>query len=233
MKVHPPAGAEIPAGGAGATCWNRIGVQGDGSCPELVQHIHCRNCPVFSAAAAHLLDREIPAGYLAEWTAHHAAPQPPLASDLQSVVIFRLGVEWLALPTRVLDAVIAVRPIHSLPHRRDGVVLGLANVRGELIVCVSLGKVVSAHRSGGSPKASSRPASERLVVLRRGPSRYAASVDELYGTHRFSRAQLVRPPATVAGAPLTYTAMMLPWAGKAVGCLDDELLFHTLDRSLA
>ncbi len=33
-------------------CWNRIGVRGDGSCPELKRHIHCRNCPVYSAAAA-------------------------------------------------------------------------------------------------------------------------------------------------------------------------------------
>ena len=33
-------------------CWNRIGVRGDGSCPELKQYVHCRNCPVYSAGAA-------------------------------------------------------------------------------------------------------------------------------------------------------------------------------------
>ena len=31
-------------------CWNRIGVLGDGSCPRLAEHIHCRNCPVHAAA---------------------------------------------------------------------------------------------------------------------------------------------------------------------------------------
>ena len=29
-------------------CWNRIGVRGDRSCPELARVIHCHNCPVFS-----------------------------------------------------------------------------------------------------------------------------------------------------------------------------------------
>src|SRR5437588_4360 len=32
-------------------CWNRIGIGGDRTCPELAVHIHCRSCPVFSAAA--------------------------------------------------------------------------------------------------------------------------------------------------------------------------------------
>jgi len=212
-------------------CWNRIGVQGDGSCPQLVGHIHCRNCPVFAAAAAELLDRELPDDYQATWTAHYAADPPPPASTLHSVVIFRLGVEWLALPTIVLEEVVAVRSIHSLPHRRDGVVLGLGNVRGELIVCVSLRKVVGA--ASASDSGPSRQSRERMVVLRRGASRYLASVDELHGTHRLSPAELVPPPTTVAKASHTYTTMMLPWAGRAVGCLDDQLLFHTLDRSLA
>ena len=38
-------------------CWNRIGIHGDKSCPLLIDHIHCRNCAVYSAAATRLLDR--------------------------------------------------------------------------------------------------------------------------------------------------------------------------------
>ena len=38
-------------------CWNRIGIYGDKSCPVLPEHIHCRNCSVYSAAATRLLDR--------------------------------------------------------------------------------------------------------------------------------------------------------------------------------
>ena len=42
-----------------ADCWNKIGVRGDGSCPELEKHIHCRNCPTYTAAASMLLDRDL------------------------------------------------------------------------------------------------------------------------------------------------------------------------------
>src|ERR1700733_11671904 len=49
-------------------CWNHIGVAGDRSCPELETFIHCRNCPVFSAAARTFFDRPAPEGYLAGWS---------------------------------------------------------------------------------------------------------------------------------------------------------------------
>ncbi|MFO6078862.1 hypothetical protein ACLBUY_12210, partial [Pseudomonas aeruginosa] len=38
-------------------CWNRIGVHGDKSCERLAEHVHCRNCEVYAAAATYLLDR--------------------------------------------------------------------------------------------------------------------------------------------------------------------------------
>ena len=49
-------------------CWNQIGVSGDRSCPELETFIHCRNCPVFAAAARTFFDRPAPEGYLAGWS---------------------------------------------------------------------------------------------------------------------------------------------------------------------
>ena len=41
---------ETPALGTVDDCWNRIGVSGDRSCPELQAHLHCRNCSVSSSA---------------------------------------------------------------------------------------------------------------------------------------------------------------------------------------
>ena len=130
-------------------CWNRIGVRGDGSCPELKQYVHCRNCPVYSAGAAELLDADAPASYFADRTAHFAEPAHAEEGETRSVVIFRVASEWLALPTSVVIEVANLLPIHSLPHRPNGVVLGLASVRGELLVCVSLGQVVGAEPLDG------------------------------------------------------------------------------------
>jgi chemotaxis-related protein WspD len=117
-------------------CWNRIGVRGDGSCPELKQYVHCHNCPVFSAGAADMLDADAPDSYFVDRTAHFAEPAPIEKSATRSVVIFRVDSEWLALSTSVVVEVANLRTIHSLPHRSNGVVLGLASVRGELLVCV-------------------------------------------------------------------------------------------------
>src|SRR5271170_5539994 len=136
-----PTPRSDPAGVAVVECWNRIGVHGDGSCPELTQHIHCHNCPTYSAAAARLLDRDVPPGHLEGWTRHFAEPTEVEAKDTLSAFMFRIGADWLAVPAGVADEVAESRAVHSVPHR-SGIVLGLVNVRGELLVCVSLARLL-------------------------------------------------------------------------------------------
>ena len=213
-------------------CWNRIGVCGDGSCPTLPQYVHCRNCPVYSAGAATLLDADVPASYFAEQTAYFAeSARATDKGETRSVVIFRVASEWLALPTPVVIEVANRLPIHSLPHRPNGVVLGLASVRGELLVCVSLLQVV-----GGQPAAPTihgRDAVyERLLVVRREAVHVVCPVDEVHGIHYFHPSELKAVPTTVAKAAITYSTALLPWKGRSVGTLDDQLLFYTLKRSL-
>ena len=53
-------------------CWNKIGVWGNRECVELNKAIHCRNCIVYSSAAAQLLGAELPQDYLERWTTHFA-----------------------------------------------------------------------------------------------------------------------------------------------------------------
>src|SRR5688500_77970 len=124
-QLHIGADATSPAIN---DCWNKIGVRGDASCAELEQHVHCRNCPTYSAAAVQVLDRELPSDYLSNWTSHFATEKAAVELDTQSAVIFRVGTEWLALSTSVFLAISEPKPIHSLPHRRNRVVLGLVNV---------------------------------------------------------------------------------------------------------
>jgi chemotaxis-related protein WspD len=213
-------------------CWNQIGVRGDKSCPELRQYVHCHNCPVYSRGAAEMLDADAPASYFADRTAHfsEAAPVPDGATE--SLVIFQVASEWLALPASVVVEIANPQTIHSLPHRRNGVVLGLATVRGELVVCVSLGRIVGANAIDGTMPGPLPTASQRLLVLRRDGLRVVCPVDSIHGIHRFCAADLSEVPATVARATVTYSTALLRWQGYSVGRLDDELLFHTLRRSL-
>lgn len=211
-------------------CWNKIGVNGDASCPELKKWVHCRNCPVYSAAAVELLNRDLPADYLDEWTRHVAQKKPIPAGDTQSVVVFRLGSEWLALPTKVFKEIVSIRPVHSLPHRRNGVVLGLANIRGELLVCITLRQILQLEETVESNNEKLRTANARLLFIQSEGLRAVCPVDEVFGLHRFHPRELMPVPATLAKATRSYTKGIVSWRQGAVGLLDEDLLFYTLNR---
>jgi len=213
-------------------CWNRIGVHGDASCAELAVHVHCRNCPVYSRGALALLDRAR-VHDLEETARLFAADKQDVARGANSAFLFRVGGEWLGIATSALDEVADLRAIHSLPHRRSGVVLGLANVRGELLVCVSLAQLLGIEplAAEAGPRAR-RQALRRLLVVRERGMRIAFPVDEVHGTHRHDDAELKPAPSTVARATASYSRAVLPWEGHAVGLLDEELLFHSLNRNL-
>ena len=213
-------------------CWNRIGVRGDRSCPELEQHIHCRNCPVYSAGAADLLDSDAPADYLNERTTHFAQPATTVGAQRRSVVIFRVAAEWLSLQTSVVAEVANLLPVHSLPHRQNGVVLGLASVRGELLVCISLGQVIGVEPLPAAARDRRSTVYQRLLVIRRDTVRVVCPVDEVHGLHHFRQRDLKEVPTTVARAAVAYSTALLSWRGRSVGVLDDELVFYTLARSL-
>lgn len=216
-------------------CWNQVGVWGDSSCPRLGEVAHCRNCPVYSSAAARLLHGEPPAEYLSEWTARLALPRPAAeAAKTEAVMIFRLGPEWLALPAAIFQEVAEPRPIHSLPHRRGKVLKGLVNIRGELILCVSLGGAlrIEEQATSHSLNGHSQTTYARLLVVATPGGRLAFPVAEVHGIEPFASGQLQPIPETLALASARFTRGILPWKNRSVGCLDDGPLFHHLNRSL-
>lgn len=220
-------------------CWNQTGVWGNATCPRLEEVAHCRNCPVYASAAAQMLHGEPPAEYLVEWSGRLAAPRAAVETTArESAMIFRLGAEWLALPAAVFQEVAEPRPVHSLPHRRGRLLQGLVNVRGELLICVSLSTLLGIDAASSAPVARDQAARtegtvyERLVVVATEGGRLVFPVSEAHGIERFAPERLLPVPATLALASARYTRGVLSWRGHSVGCLDDGLLFHTLNRSL-
>jgi chemotaxis-related protein WspD len=211
-------------------CWNEIGVQGNASCPQLAQVIHCHNCPVYSKAGVQLLDRPLLPEYRRAWTEHFALEKKLAVPAKTSALLFRINAEWLALPTPAFQEVAERRPVHSLPHRRQGIVLGLVNVRGELLICVSLGRLLGLDRS--PLRESHRLAYDRLLVAKWNSHRFVFPADEVRGIHRFQTPELQEPPATLAKSKLSYTRGILCWQDRTVGLLDADLLFSSLNRSL-
>jgi chemotaxis-related protein WspD len=213
-------------------CWSRIGVRGDRSCTLLAQHIHCRNCPIQASAAHALLERPAPDDYRRTWTEHFARTAPNRDSEMSSVVIFRVGLEWFALPTKTCLEVITARAIHSLPLRSDGVLLGLAAVRGELVVCVSLAVLLSVATSAPDGAIPAVALPKRLLVVGWPEGPIALLVEEVLSVYRHRVEDLRQAPATVAQAQVRFTKAVLSLDGRSIGILDDELLRNAINRRI-
>ena len=224
-----PSAVEAPM----PECWRLIGVAGDRSCPELEVFIHCRNCPVLAEAARTFFDRGAPAGYLDDWRAILEEPAAAPASDTASVLVFRLGGEWLALPTAVLVEVTPLRTIHRLPHRSGGVLAGIVNIRGQLQLCASLHDLVGI--AGGPPMAgdesTGRGTARLLVVERPGEEtadRWVFRVDEVAGVHRVTKGMLRAVPSTVGHAGGRLSSALFAWQDRTVALLDEARVFDGL-----
>lgn len=220
-------------------CWNRIGVRGDRSCERLAAEVHCRNCPVFARAATMLLDRPRPV------SADPAAFDTTLANPVEderhateSVLVFRLGDEWLGLPTRALRQVSPMRTIHRVPHRAHAALLGVVNIQGALRLCIALSTLLGVETSPGDALATKK---RRMLVVDaarnaesagEGPDPVVFPVDDIDGVHRFRLDAREAVPATVAGKTLAHAVAVLRLGERTIGLLDSTILLDTLERSL-
>jgi chemotaxis-related protein WspD len=239
--VDDSSGTNLPSHGPGlGDCWNTIGVSGDRSCPELHTHVHCRNCPIFVGAARSFFDRPAPEGYLADWSRWLAEPVAfgpredrseakgdSLLSrgDAVSVLIFRLGEEWLAFRTETIVEVTLPRPVHRIPHRSNAVFSGVVSLQGQVQLCVSLHGVLGATAMPGL--------SSRLVVLRdtERAETWVFTADEVVGVRRILRNQWRNVPSTLINPAVGFSQAVLSWNERSVGLLDEQRVFGAI-RSL-
>jgi chemotaxis-related protein WspD len=186
--------------------------------------VHCHNCPVFADASRRFLDAAPPAAYLDEWAERLIAPVEETATDLQSVLIFRLREEWLALRVQVLVEVTDPRPVHRVPHRA-GLLAGLVNIRGELHLCVHLAQLLGVQPAGAAAQPNGRA---RMLVVDGGGDRWVFPVDEVDQVYRFSPAELTGAPPTLARAASRLTRAVFAWRERSIGYLDDGRLLQAL-----
>lgn len=185
--------------------------------------------------ARNLLDRPLPPGYREEWARHLARSDAETgqAGELRSIVLFRLGAEWLGLPSALCGEVTEPCRIQSLPHRRDETVLGLANVRGELLVCISLARLLGIDVGDDGGSGGQLAVFRRLMVIGKEDRRVAFEADEVHGVHAFHESECGAVPATIARSVPHATKAVLPWQSRSVGCLDEAVLFDLIDRCIA
>ncbi|MDN6857122.1 chemotaxis protein CheW [Pseudomonas sp. CAN2814] len=226
-----PFGSVLAESGMPAVddCWNRIGVRGDRSCPKLEEHIHCRNCPVHAAAAISLLDRYALSGEGEETLASRSVEAA--VEEGRPHLIFRLGEEWLGLSTRALAEVAPACVVHSLPHQRSPALLGVANVRGTLVACISLGELLGLDsRTAARDDARIVP---RMLILAATGGPIISPVDEVDGIHELDEKAVVAASNQSHAANDRYTRGVMQWRQRSIRLLDQDALLDAATRSLA
>ncbi len=211
-------------------CWKETGIFGDGTCPELTKLIHCRRCPIYAAAGRRHLDRELPTGYLEERATVMAQPKETGAAGNLSVMAFRLCGERFALKTIFFQEAAEPSTVHTLPLKVNRVFRGIANINGELLLCLSIADLLELTAEVG-PDAPP-VAYERMLVVGRDSQRFVFPVEQILGVHRIAQEDLGEVPATVSRSTRSLTRGIFMLNGRPVGLLDEERLFPAMTRSL-
>ena len=212
-------------------CWNRIGVAGDQTCEKLAQHIHCRNCEVYASAAQRNLQRAVGAGYKAEWAAHFRQPAIDTQALDASCLVFRIGREWLSLPTKLFVAVAPEARPHRLPHRTDRGLTGIVNVGGTLYPCMSLATLLGIDESEGEA-AKGRHTFARLLLVQWEDQAYAMPVADLHGILRHASSAVQAPAATINKGLQRFLTGVITHEDMHIGVLDAALIGYQLARTL-
>jgi chemotaxis-related protein WspD len=203
-------------------CWNQVGVGGDASCPRLAEVGHCRNCEEYARAGRGLLDREASAALREDWSRLLAEAKPSVTLHGESAIVFQVGEEYLALSTRLLERVVEMRTVHTVPSRTGAIFLGLVNVDGELVPCFSAAVALQVEED----KSQASPG--RLLILRDRESRLACAVGQVIGVLRLSPEDLEPPPVTLARNQRAFTTSVFSVKGKHAGLLDGPKFLQRL-----
>jgi chemotaxis-related protein WspD len=211
-------------------CWKEKGIFGDGSCLELARLIHCRRCPVYATAGRRHLDRELPAKYLEERAKVMAMPKEMARMGTLSVMVFRLAGERFAIKTIFFQEAAEPSPIHTLPLKVNRIFRGIANINGELLLCVSIADLLELTLDA---EGDALPVvQERMLVVEREGQRFVFPVEQILGVHRVAPEDLGEVPATLSRSARSLTRGIFKLDGHPVGLLDEERLFPAMTRSL-
>lgn len=183
-------------------------------------------------SANSLLAREPDDSYIAEWTSLLAGDSGPKDMAEASVVVFRIGEEWLALSTYICKQVADKRHVHSIPHRRDKFLLGMVNLRGQLTLCIALNQLLEIHAEDIDGKTTQELSDKRFLAIQKENETWVFPVSEIFGVIHTDLAKVQNVPVTVSKSTANYLKGVIPWNQKNVGLLDEELIFFSLRRSL-
>lgn len=216
----------------GDKCWDNIGVYGSGICEFLDDYHHCKNCPVYAISGRNLLEREITTEQIREWTSAISLPKESDSRNRISLVIFRIADEWLGLNTNIFQEAVVQKFIHFVPSRTNDYFHGIINVNGELLMCISLAKLVNLPNVLSSDSNGKNKEFKNILIIFDKSNRYSFPADEFLGVSSISNEELTNPPLTISKADNTITNAIISYKGKTISIIDEQKLFSLINRKV-
>lgn len=213
----------------GEDCWNHSGVWGRETprCSRLNEVLHCRNCEIFTRAGRRLFDSAANINYGTEWRdVTRTAEQPFVRAE--SYMVFRLGREWLALDSRVIQQINEAGATHSIPHRDPSHLRGVMNIHGELLPWINLEGLLTTSMSENDDVRWKLP--HRCIVVGSDQQRFVFSINAVEGMARPE--QLREPPAALLSGRRNFVDAVFEWLGRSVGRLNGDTLLRAFGECL-
>jgi chemotaxis-related protein WspD len=214
-------------------CWNQIGVwsKQPTKCEKLREVIHCRNCDVYTKAGRKVIEKAVPAEYLAQWTKSYSQTIPATVKKQCSVVMFRVAAEWFCLPTVYCESVENRGSIHSIPRYSNQLLLGIVNIQGTVQLCFSLNRLLHVPLDNHD-ELNKIGVYRRLLVLNYNHQYYVFPVDEVGGIERIDDTNLERPPATLSQRQAEFVKGMVKTEKHTIALLNAAPLFTALEEAI-
>lgn len=211
-------------------CWNTIGVWGDQSprCSRLKEIIHCHNCEIYSQAGSQLLDRKTEDSYLLEWRNNLCEPRKEDNLDSVSALVFRMGDEWFALESKLVNEITHCDKHHTLPHVNNKILRGLVNVNGELVLNISLGFLFKIDK-GVEKNKNTR---ERYIIISDGEENFAFPVTEVKEIIHYNNHNIETTPSTINNDSSCFIKGILQYNDIDIGIIDSDLVFSALHKNI-
>lgn len=186
-----------------------------------------------SHPAKSLFERIPSEAYRQEWTEEWIqAPTHEEIESLHSVLVFRLGKEFLAIRTSYIKEVAKRRKVHKIPHRSGEFLLGIVNLNGELQLYAALHHLLEIEALPEMATLKRSPLQERMIAIGKEGEVWVFPVDGVEGIFNWNFRDLENVPVTVKKSRVNYLQGIMKMENKSVALLDEELLFASLKRSL-
>ncbi|MBV7539036.1 chemotaxis protein CheW [Duganella sp. sic0402] len=177
------------------------------------------------------LQRPVGDDYKKEWAAHFRQAAAGAEQQDASCLVFRIGREWLSLPTRMFVSVAPIATPHRLPHRASRGLSGIVNVGGTLYPCMSLANLLDIDDSEGEA-ATDRHTFARLLLAQWEDQAYALPVADLHGILRYASGKVQAPAATINKGLSRFLTGVITHDDMRIGVLDEALIGYQLARTL-